>query len=281
MMKKIFIVGCPRSGTTLLQSFIASHSKIVSFPETHLYSKTISINPIVQAITIYRTKHLNMVDQILTELSVPQNKELKKFNYTFSTVKWTRFLNHQLNKIGEHYRDAEENYLLEKTPRHLHYIDLIQKTEKNAVFIHLIRNGEDVVASMIEATANNPDEWSGSRSVDKSIFWWNRSIRISEQYIGLKNNYHLRYKNLVENPGKALGYLFEKIGLPFEEQILESYHKTANSLIGEDEVWKSKNTKETLSTSSKFDQLPAETQERIKKGLHDFDYRKVDISNKD
>lgn len=279
MKKKIFIVGCPRSGTTLLQSFLASHSKVVSFPETHLYSKTISINPILRALTLYRSKHISIVQKILTDLDVSTKEDLKSFGFTFSTIKWVRFLNDQLNKIGEHFRKADESFLLEKTPRHLHFIDLIQRVDRDAIFIHLIRNGEDVVASMSEATGNNPEEWSGNRSIDKSIFWWNRSISISEQYIGQENNHHIRYENLIEDPEKVLGVLFGKIGLPFEEHILSSFHKTADSLIGEDEVWKSKNTKDTLSTSSKFDQLPAETQERIKKDLNDFDYRKVDINN--
>jgi len=281
MMKKIFIVGCPRSGTTLLQSFLATHSKIVSFPETHLYSKTISINPLVRAITLYRAKHVKIVEEILTDLGVLTIEDLKSFGYTFSTINWVRFLNSQLNSIGEYFGVTEEKYLLEKTPRHLHFIDLIQKTDCEVIFIHLIRNGEDVVASMSEATGNNPEEWSGNRSIDRSIFWWNRSIRISEKYIGQKNNYHIRYENLVKEPEKVLEYLFDKLGLPFEEQILSSYHKTANSLIGEQEVWKNKNTKKRLNTSDKFDQLPVETQDHIRKKLKDFDYQRVEISTID
>jgi hypothetical protein len=281
MTKKIFIVGCPRSGTTLLQSFLATHSKIVSFPETDLYSKTISINPLVRAITLYRAKHVKIVEEILTDLGVLTIEDLKSFGYTFSTINWVRFLNSQLNSIGEYFGVTEEKYLLEKTPRHLHFIDLIQKTDCEVIFIHLIRNGEDVVASMSEATGNNPEEWSGNRSIDRSIFWWNRSIRISEKYIGQKNNYHIRYENLVKEPEKVLEYLFDKLGLPFEEQILSSYHKTANSLIGEQEVWKNKNTKKRLNTSDKFDQLPVETQDHIRKKLKDFDYQRVEISTID
>ena len=33
--KRLFLVGCPRSGTTLLQSLLAAHSEILSFPESH------------------------------------------------------------------------------------------------------------------------------------------------------------------------------------------------------------------------------------------------------
>lgn len=36
-MIRVFIVGCPRSGTTLLQCLLAAHSQMISFPETHLH----------------------------------------------------------------------------------------------------------------------------------------------------------------------------------------------------------------------------------------------------
>ena len=39
--KRIFIVGCPRSGTTLLQSLLAAHPLICSFPETHFFPNTV------------------------------------------------------------------------------------------------------------------------------------------------------------------------------------------------------------------------------------------------
>ncbi|NJL67494.1 MAG: sulfotransferase [Microcoleus sp. SM1_3_4] len=36
-MKRIFLVGCPRSGTTILQSLLASHPEIISFPESKFF----------------------------------------------------------------------------------------------------------------------------------------------------------------------------------------------------------------------------------------------------
>lgn len=36
-MIRVFIVGCPRSGTTLLQCLLAAHSQMISFPESHLH----------------------------------------------------------------------------------------------------------------------------------------------------------------------------------------------------------------------------------------------------
>ena len=36
-MKRIFLVGAPRSGTTILQSLLAAHSEIISFPESKFF----------------------------------------------------------------------------------------------------------------------------------------------------------------------------------------------------------------------------------------------------
>lgn len=36
-MIRVFVVGCPRSGTTLLQCLLAAHSQLISFPESHLH----------------------------------------------------------------------------------------------------------------------------------------------------------------------------------------------------------------------------------------------------
>ena len=38
IQQRLFLVGCPRSGTTLLQSFLAAHSEIYSFPESHFFN---------------------------------------------------------------------------------------------------------------------------------------------------------------------------------------------------------------------------------------------------
>ena len=38
MVSRAFIVSCPRSGTTLLQSLLAAHSDIHSFPESNFFA---------------------------------------------------------------------------------------------------------------------------------------------------------------------------------------------------------------------------------------------------
>lgn len=274
-MKKIFIVGCPRSGTTLLQSLIASHSQVVSFPETHLFSKTMHINPLIRAFTIYTEKKLVKVNQIVRQFGA--GERITASFPVFSSKKWAGILIEALDEIGIANRLENESILLEKTPRHLHYIGLIQKAEPDAIFIHLIRKGEDVVASLMEATEENPEQWKGRRPVDKSVFWWNRSIRISNKYIGKPGHLHIRYENIIHRPEQVLRFICDKASLEFEEEMLKHFQDTARELIESTETWKSRNTVNEIKASGKFDLLPDEVKQQIKSSLIHFDYSRIDL----
>lgn len=276
-MRKIFVVGCPRSGTTLLQSLLASHSEIVSFPETHLFSKTIPLQKILRLLKVYGKAANKERVHILRDFGVHVNEVHTRVRLH----EWTHILLSSLDQIGKAYSKNSESIILEKTPRHLHYIDLIQKAEASTVFIHLIRNGEDVVASLYEATANSPDKWSGDRSIKKCIFWWNRSIRLSRKYVGEPNHVFVRYENLVEDTETVLRYLTRELDLSFEENMLADYSNTAQNVINVDESWKSKNISTDISASDKFLNLSVDLQNQIKKGLIKFDYNQIDISRFD
>lgn len=278
-MKKIFIVGCPRSGTTLLQSLLASHPYIVSFPETHLFSGTIHISPIVRFFTVYNSQHLRELDHILEKFGLSSDESFKRDQKIYRTQKWAEFLLQKLDEIGQHYAEDDEGYLLEKTPRHLHYIDLIHNADPEACFIHLIRNGEDVVASLSQATGNYPEKWSGDRSLSKSVFWWNRSIKLSRKYIGKPKNIHVRYENLLVDPTRVLQHICAYIGIDYHENMEHNYHYTASSLINKEEGWKSKNTEKVLNTSNKFKNLPEKQQEKVLRGLVSFDFEQIDMCN--
>ncbi len=281
-MKRIFLVGCPRSGTTLLQSILASHPEIISFPETHLFSKTISINRLVRLFTIYGQNHLNTLKTIFQELGVSDNSISNIKTPVFSTEEWISNLLDQLDIIANHFSPKElPEYLLEKTPRHLHFIDEIQSVDSEAQFIHIIRKGEDVVASLHEATKNSPGHWDGSRSLKKSVFWWNRSIRLSSGFIGKKNQHFVLYKDLIDHPEKTISALLNNLNISYSDSLFTSFNETAESLINTEETWKAKNYSSELSSSHKFERLTSEEQNCVKNSLISFDYSKISVNTAD
>ena len=65
---RIFIVGCARSGTTLLQSILASNKAIASFPETHFFRGTIPKYRVLQWFKFYSKKDQEFIRHFLKKI---------------------------------------------------------------------------------------------------------------------------------------------------------------------------------------------------------------------
>jgi len=246
----LFLVGAARSGTTLLQGLIASSLEVFSFPETHFFSKTIPMRKSKRLLWRFLPKDGSIIRRFLETVEY-QNKEklLQELPIkTISLKKWVKSLITILDVLA-----LEKKYKiwLEKTPFHLRYIDVIERsTIENIHFIHIIRNGLDVVASLYEATNKFPEKWGKARSIDSCINRWIRDIKISKKYVKKENHHFVLYSNLVMNAKEELRKLSKIIGITLEED-LTKYEKELESLVGRDELWK-KDTKGEISKRSKF-----------------------------
>src|ERR1700677_3492091 len=60
----------------------------------------------------------------------------------------------------------------ESTPWHLHYLPLIKKQIPNALIIHIIRDGRDVIASLQRRSMFGPLPWDKKRAhIARAIYW--------------------------------------------------------------------------------------------------------------
>jgi hypothetical protein len=165
----------------------------------------------------------------------------------------------------------EYSIWLEKTPAHLRYIDIIEKTRWDVNFVHIIRKGEDVIASLYEVTRKHSDKWGGERSLDNCIGRWKRDVSISKKYLRKQNHSFILYEELVYNPERAVKYLCEKLRIKFESSILEKYKDEPSELVLKDEDWK-KETSKDIGKRSKFSSVfNQEEQEYVKSKIKDVD----------
>lgn len=257
--KLSFLVGCPRSGTTLLQSMIASHSRVVSYPETHFFSKTLPINPFLRRLKLYGPGSREIVTQYLKlngylQLNPFENTPGYQF-FTHST--WCLKLIEILDKMtteGAHKQDiVNPVWGLEKTPRHLHYISSIEQTNSSIKFLHLLRQGKDVVASLHLATKQYPEQWGGERSIKKCINWWNNSMRSSLKHQNKANHLFVVYEQLLESPERVLQTISNFLELEYQKTMGSDFHNTADSLTKEEEKWKDQNSQKSLKKSNKLE----------------------------
>jgi len=239
--KRFFIVGVPRSGTTLLQSLLSSHSSTMSFPETHFFTR-VANGSLKSRFPLYMNyKYYKIL----------QDTGLKLTNKLCLSEKC--MIKHFINELDSICISKNKVNWIEKTPMHLHHIKTIMNNVPNAYFIHLIRNGKDTISSLYDVTSKYSNEWGGKRSVKECLDRWNNDLSITENYIGHPNHYVVRYEDLSTNTEDELIKIFEWMNLKYEENILTKYFETASKVITDKEAWKGNNLLNHISRSnSKF-----------------------------
>lgn len=270
----IFIFGCPRSGTTLLQSILATHPEIASFPETKFFLYGVAkyepkrqkfglisrrLKPHLNQYFKYQINHPEMLKYF------PKVPILDFINlYTRSFIKVLNILTIEEGK----------SLWLEKTPDHLLYLDYIEKMLPEARMIHLLRNGSDVVASLYEVTHKYPEPWGGDCwSLNLCIRRWVEAVEITRQHIHKPNHILVRYEDIITNPQAELLKLCQFIGINFTYSMLQNYLKTSEKLSLES-AGRTVKKEITNCQSEKFQKLFNESErEYIIKGLS-----KVDLS---
>src|ERR1051326_8315559 len=149
-----FILGNPRSGTSLLRVMLDSHSHIVSPPESgfllwwHKKYKDWSLQD---------SKNDNKVEEYIADLKT--SKKIETWNLDFVEIK--KIISKELpsnyaqlsSLIYYSYGVNKKKYASafgDKNNYYLNHIDEILKIYPNAYFIHLIRDGRDVACSYMD-----------------------------------------------------------------------------------------------------------------------------------
>jgi hypothetical protein len=148
---------------------------------------------------------------------------------------------------------------LEKTPDHVFYLDEIQRYIPGVAAIHVIRRGEDVVASLRDAALRYPGGeggWSRYGDWREAVARWNASVARSLSYRGVAGHLLVRHEDVTADPEAALRRICAFAGLAFDPAMLRDYRETSARVSRESESWKAgvRGSIES-SASGKFDQL--------------------------
>ena len=244
--KRILIVGVARSGTTLLQSMLYSHSGIFSFPETHFFDYTIPTPKIARLFKVHGKKSHSIIREYFSRINASRNITFSDKKY-FSTRGWVKYI---IEILDEFTRNNGYNIWLEKTPRHLNYINVIERATEDSFFLHVLRPGKDVVASLYGVSNKNPHRFGGKQSIDDCIKRWQKEVKLSLKHGSKQNHILVRYEKLIQQPREILQKICDRLSLPFQKQMLE-YQNKADNLRFPEETWKEKNSK-SLSKGDKF-----------------------------
>jgi hypothetical protein len=202
----IFVVGAPRSGTTLLRSMLDAHPNICCPTwETGVFEKFAMV--VNGDFTERRTDIPNLPierDDLLAWCRQSADDLMSRLISASGKPRWA-----------------------EKTPAHVFCIDLIHEIYPNAQFIHIVRNGRDVVRSLQSMPwAPREIRWSCHRWVASVAAGRDAGRRLPKELYT-----EVRYEDLTREPESTIRQLCDYLGEPFEPRML-AFHDPANNSWG-------------------------------------------------
>jgi sulfotransferase family protein len=230
LRRPIFVVGCPRSGTTLVQCILSASSQAFSLPETHFFSYVI---PAIRARpdTLLRADQLDALrDAFQTEAELILSDAFwKPLRADKDLTAGDVFV-----EIVEHYRTAPGLRAIEKTPRHVLHLDTIAQAFSDARFVNLVRDPIDVASSLLGVP------FESSRSMLSYAQRWTESIQAARDFAGQQPGRLMSvvYERLVRQPEATVRELCAFVDLAYEPAMLEEFGREAARNVGRGEAWK-------------------------------------------
>lgn len=195
----IFVLGMPRSGTTLVERILSSHSDVQSAGELQDFGLCV---------------------KKLTQTSSPHVLDIETLSQAYS-------LNYE--QLGSSYLQSTRvvtggsKHFIDKLPFNFYYIDLITKALPNAKIICLLRDPMDTCIGNYRQlfSINNP-YYSYSLNLLDTAKFYNRFYRLIEHFKNLSGNIKLvKYEELVANPDEEIKGLVKFCNLDWQSACID------------------------------------------------------------
>lgn len=213
LMGKIFIMSQPRSGSTLLQHILGSHSQVGTIPEPWL------LLPLFMALRSGGWSADFRADYTYQNL-LEFEKCLSQGRQTYYKAMEGAVDQLYANAL----RDQNCSHVLDKTPRYYHIMDEMIEAFPSARFVFLRRNPLAVMASIVKT--NFHGDWTKIFQNDRKHDLLTAPAKLlkGSRRLGAKAVI-LNYELLVQNPEVEINRICDELGLSFEPSMLDYGNK--------------------------------------------------------
>ncbi len=220
MKSPVFVVGSPRSGTTLLYHMLLSAGGF--------------------AVYLTESKVFDLVFPQFADLNVEENRR-KAFDLWSQSKLFTltgldraqieaRILN-ECRTGGDFLRFVMEQMArkqnverwAENTPEHILYLSRIKKEIQDALVIHMIRDGRDVALSLEKKGWVQPFSWDRNRRTVVAGLYWEWLLDKGREYqksIG-RDYIEVRYEALIAQPVETLALISRFIDQDLDYELIQ------------------------------------------------------------
>ena len=206
----VFVLGCPRSGTTVLYHMLLSAGGFGVYRyESNVFNLLV---PHFGGMRSSRNRKRLMdawVNSMLFKVSGLDAKTItaRVMNECHGGGDFMRIV------MGEIARSQGMERWADCTPEHLLYMEEIKKEIPDALFIHIIRDGRDVALSYLRQGWSYPLPWDHNERLGVAGLYWKWIVgkgRASGRRLGADYQ-EVRFEDLVTHPQETLSRLGEFI----------------------------------------------------------------------
>ena len=220
----VFVVGCPRSGTTLLQRMLNAHPMLAVANDTHFIPRAVDRIGLDEALTL-TPEHVAFVKDY------KRTRRLGLTPEAFQPPPGTTSYPGWVSQLYQAFARANGKPLAgEKTPDYVKRIGLLHRLFPQAKFVHIIRDGREVIQSVMDwsTETKGPGKlaiWSENPFAVAAL-WWAEQVQSGMDAGRALDGVYLevRYDVLSKNPAPELSRIAGFLGLP-DSPAMSEFHK--------------------------------------------------------
>jgi Sulfotransferase family len=224
----IFIVGVPRSGTTLMAALLSAHSQVAISPETHFFNYWLTRWP---ALSIPDFWQLLIQSARFSYLGINADTAWQQAHQ--QAVKMAETLNHQhlfsaiLSLYAQQFKKARWG---EKTPMHYQHLSQIFDWYPHARVLWLLRDPRATVASLLQV------DWAAPYTQINARLWQQSRELYYQHWVADPRIHVVRYETLITESDQQLQAICQFLQLPYEAQMVD-HRSCAQSPILNRQGW--------------------------------------------
>lgn len=225
-MKKLFIIGCPRSGTTWTGLLLARHPAIVTCMETSVMQMVASFTKwsrIGERGEDSRYIHSVVVYNDDESTTTPPVGGAPHFVALIKPDELMKFCGSVAEQAYAHAFALKRSatLLVDKTPQNLLYGEFIAKLFPDSYFLHVVRDPRSVVLSIRHGADDFIEHWP--RDAAEGARYWLKDFERARKVAKYSRNYReIRCEAMTENPVRELGVLLEWLGLSADDACIQA-----------------------------------------------------------
>jgi hypothetical protein len=222
----VFIVGCPRSGTTVLQRVVNAHPRLTIINQSRWIP---GLYRMVSRAASDGQVTADLIPRFLDYHGLFQKMGISREDLQRLLRPGPMSYAHFVTGIFDLYGHAQGKPVVgDKTPIYVRQIAMLHELWPEARFVHLIRDGRNVALSTVNWKKNAAwltnafATWRDDPVTTAAMRWrWNVQLgREAGMPLGPRSYYELRYEALVTRPAEECGRLCTFLGVPYDDAML-------------------------------------------------------------